>query len=100
MPVFAIFVHAKQKIERKLTLTSTALTRKKFEDATSNPDPRRHMAATLTALRSHEKEYRRASLGFDIAVKANIAVFGSLEMAGAAGFEPATYGFGDRRSTN
>lgn len=22
------------------------------------------------------------------------------EMAGAAGFEPATYGFGDRRSTN
>jgi hypothetical protein len=24
----------------------------------------------------------------------------SLQMAGAAGFEPATYGFGDRRSTS
>ncbi len=25
---------------------------------------------------------------------------GHVKVAGAAGFEPATYGFGDRRSTN
>ena len=29
-----------------------------------------------------------------------VAAFGGAQMAGAPGFEPGTYGFGDRRSTN